>query len=45
MQQYSEWGLSGFAANYAFGWREVEAEASERAKAFVAWFRERPGQN
>jgi len=45
VQQYSEWGLSGFAANYAFGWREVEAEASERAKAFVAWFRERPGQN
>lgn len=44
VQQYNEWGLSGFAANYAFGWSEVEAEASERAKAFVAWYRERHGQ-
>jgi hypothetical protein len=44
VQQYNEWGLSGFAANYAFGWAEVEAEASERAKAFVAWYRERHGQ-
>ncbi len=44
VEQYSEWGLSGFAANYAFGWREVEAEASERAKSFVAWYRERHGQ-
>ena len=44
VEQYSDWGLSGFAANYAFGWREVEAEASERAQAFVAWYRERHGQ-
>lgn len=41
VQQYSDWGLSGFAANYAFGWKEVEAEASARAAAYVAWFRER----
>lgn len=41
IQQYKEWGLSGFAARYAFDWKTVEAEASNRAKAFVAWYRER----
>ena len=41
VQQYSEWGVSGFAARYAYGWRDVEAEAGERAKKFVAWYRER----
>lgn len=45
IQQYRDWGLSGFAARYAFGWTEVENEASERAKSFVAWYRERMGQN
>jgi hypothetical protein len=44
VQQYKDWGLSGFAARYAFGWTEVEAEASARAKSFVAWYRERTGQ-
>lgn len=43
VQQYTDWGLSGFAARYAFGWSEVEAEASARAKAYVAWYRERKG--
>lgn len=43
VQQYSEWGLSNFAARYAFGWADVEAEASARAKSFVAWYRERMG--
>ena len=43
VEQYSEWGLSGFAARYAFGWADVEAEASARAKSFVAWYRERMG--
>lgn len=41
VQQYHDWGLSGFAANYAFGWKEVEAAAGDRAKAYVAWYRER----
>ena len=45
IQQYKEWGLSGFAARYAFSWGEVEAEASARAKEFVAWYRERQGLN
>jgi Domain of unknown function (DUF4157) len=45
VQQYSDWGLSSFASRYAFGWAEVEAEASARAKSFVAWYRERTGQN
>lgn len=45
VQQYKDWGVSGFAARYAFGWAEVEAEASARAKSFVAWYRERTGQN
>jgi hypothetical protein len=44
IQQYRDWGLSGFAARYAFGWTEVENEASERAKSFVTWYRERMGQ-
>jgi hypothetical protein len=43
VQQYKEWGVSGFASHYAFGWKDVEAEASARAKAFVAWYRERMG--
>jgi hypothetical protein len=41
VQQYQDWGLSGFAARYAFGWNDVENEASERAKSFVSWYRER----
>jgi len=41
VQQYHDWGLSGFAATYAFGWKEVEAEASARATAYVAWYRGR----
>lgn len=41
VQQYHDWGLSGFAANYAFGWKEVEADASARAAAYVTWYRER----
>lgn len=41
IQQYHDWGVSGFAANYAFGWKEVEAEASARATAYVAWYRGR----
>ena len=43
VQQYTDWGLSTFAARYAFGWNEVEAEAGARAKAYVAWYRERKG--
>jgi Domain of unknown function (DUF4157) len=41
VQQYQDWGLSGFAAQYAFGWKEVEAEAGARAAAYVTWYRER----
>jgi len=43
VQQYNDWGLSVFAARYAFGWNEVEAEAGARANAYVAWYRERKG--
>lgn len=43
VQQYRDWGLSGFAARYAFGWNDVEAEASERATQFVTWYRDRMG--
>ncbi len=43
VQQYRDWGLSGFAARYAFGWNDVEAAASARAKEFVTWYRERLG--
>jgi hypothetical protein len=43
VEQYKTWGVGGFAQQYAFGWREVEAEAGARATAFVAWYRERKG--
>jgi hypothetical protein len=45
IEQYKDWGLSGFAANYAFGWKDVEAEATARAAAYVAWYRERKGEH
>jgi hypothetical protein len=45
VQQYKEWGISGFAARYAFGWADVEAEAGARAKEFVAWYRKTHGLN
>jgi Domain of unknown function (DUF4157) len=45
VEQYKEWGLAGFAQRYAFGWADVEAEASARADAFLAWYKERMGQN
>jgi len=41
VQQYADWGLSGFAARYAFGWNDVEAAASARAQEFVTWYRAR----
>lgn len=37
VKQYSEWGLEGFAAKYAFGWQDVEAEAEKAAADFMAW--------
>jgi hypothetical protein len=43
VQQYRDWGLSGFAVRYAFGWNDVEAEASDRAAQFVTWYRDRMG--
>jgi len=43
VEQYRDWGLAGFAQRYAFGWADVEAEASAKAEAFVSWYRERMG--
>ena len=45
VQQYKDWGVAGFATRYAFNWQDVEAEATARAHAFVAWYKERTGQN
>lgn len=45
VEQYKDWGLAGFASRYAFGWKEVEAEAGARASAYVAWYRERKAAN
>jgi hypothetical protein len=45
VQQYEDWGVSEFAQRYAFDWQGVEAEAQARAKSFVAWYKERTGQN
>lgn len=44
-QQYKDWGVAGFATRYAFNWQDVEAEATARAHEFVAWYKERTGQN
>jgi hypothetical protein len=44
VQQYKDWGVPGFATRYAFNWQDVEAEATARAHAFVAWYKERTGQ-
>jgi hypothetical protein len=41
VEQYEEWGVDGFAARYAFGWADVEADATSRAKDFVAWYKDR----
>ena len=43
VEQYQDWGVGGFAQKYAFGWKDVEAEASARSNAYVAWYRERKG--
>lgn len=43
IEQYRDWGIAGFAARYAFGWKDVEAEASARAKDFVTWYRAHAG--
>lgn len=45
IEQYKTWGLGGFAMKYAFNWKDVEAEASARANAYVAWYRERKASN
>lgn len=45
VQQYQDWGVGGFAQRYAFGWETVEADAQTRAQSFVAWYKERTGQN
>ena len=45
VQQYKDWGVAGFATRYAFNWQDVEAEATKRAYSFIAWYKERTGQN
>lgn len=40
VEQYTQWGVAGFASRYAFGWESVEAEARQRAEDFVAWYKE-----
>ncbi|HEY7797734.1 MAG TPA: DUF4157 domain-containing protein [Hyphomonadaceae bacterium] len=45
VEQYKDWGIGGFASRYAFNWQDVEAEATSRAHSFVAWYKERTGQN
>lgn len=45
VEQYAEWGVSGFASRYAFGWEAVEQEARDRADQFVDWYKQRTGQN
>lgn len=45
VEQYKDWGSQGFASRYAFNWQSVEAEASARAQDFIAWYKQRTGQN
>lgn len=45
VEQYKDWGVAGFSTRYAFGWKDVEAEATARAHEFVAWYKKRTGQN
>jgi hypothetical protein len=45
VEQYQEWGVAGFASRYAFSWQDVETEATRRAHDFVAWYKQRTGQN
>jgi Domain of unknown function (DUF4157) len=40
IEQYKEWGVTGFAARYAFGWTQVEETAEAKAREFVAWYRD-----
>lgn len=40
IEQYKEWGLSGFATRYAFGWTEVEESAETKARDFVTWYKD-----
>jgi Domain of unknown function (DUF4157) len=40
IEQYKEWGLSGFASRYAFGWTQVEEAAEAKASEFVAWYKD-----
>jgi hypothetical protein len=42
IEQFREWGVTGFAARYAFGWNTVEAEAEAKSRDFMAWYRDRP---
>jgi Domain of unknown function (DUF4157) len=44
VQQYKEWGVMGFATRYAFGWQDVEADATAKASEFVTWYKKRTGQ-
>jgi hypothetical protein len=45
VEQYRDWGVSGFASRYAFNWQDVEAEATRRAHSFIDWYKQRTGQN
>jgi hypothetical protein len=45
VEQYLTWGVAGFSTRYAFGWKDVEAEATARASEFVAWYKKRTGQD
>jgi hypothetical protein len=40
IEQYKEWGASGFASRYAFGWTQVEEAAEAKAREFVAWYKD-----
>lgn len=39
VEQYSEWGVEGFASRYAFSWRSVEQAATDRADEIIRLYR------
>jgi hypothetical protein len=40
IEQYKEWGVTGFASRYAFGWTQVEEAAEAKAREFVTWYKD-----
>ena len=45
VDQFTRWGVDGFAQRYVHDYRVVEAEAEQAATAYVNWAARRPGHS